>query len=109
MALFDLLQVAISMGSVFAGWYDKWSMMMMKYTLNFEPTRLMRRTGKLYILTLVASALTILASVLAIFWNENSSAVHLWVDLIPQGFGMASFITSTLIVRVTESLPVCFI
>ena len=83
--------------------------MMMKHALNSELTRLMRRTGKLYTLTLVSSAMTILASVLAIFWNENSSAFHLWVDLIPHGFGMASFITSTLIVRVIGSLSVCFI
>lgn len=63
----------------------------------------MRRTGKLYALTLVSSAMTIFASLLACFWNENSSALHLWVDLIPQGFGMASFITSTLIVRFRSS------
>jgi len=44
--------------------------------------------------------MTILASVLAIFWNENSSAFHLWLDLIPHGFGMASFITSTLIAMI---------
>ncbi len=58
----------------------------------------MRRTGKLYMLTLVSCAMAILASVLASLWNEHTSAFHLWVDLIPQGFGMASFITSTLIV-----------
>lgn len=58
----------------------------------------MRRTGKLYTLTLVSAGLSMLASLLASCWNEKSSAFHLWVDLIPQGFGMASFITSTLIV-----------
>lgn len=60
----------------------------------------MRRTGKLYTLTLVSCAMAILASVLASLWNEHTSAFHLWVDLIPQGFGMASFITSTLIVGI---------
>ncbi|PPQ72355.1 hypothetical protein CVT24_002071 [Panaeolus cyanescens] len=73
--------VAISIGSVFAGW-------------------LMRRTGKLYLLTLVSAGLSVFASVLASCWNKNSSAFHLWVDLIPQGFGMASFITSTLIAMI---------
>lgn len=58
----------------------------------------MRRTGKLHTLTLVSCGMSVLASTLASLWNENSSAFHLWVDLIPQGFGMASFITSTLIV-----------
>ncbi|KJA30117.1 hypothetical protein HYPSUDRAFT_125912, partial [Hypholoma sublateritium FD-334 SS-4] len=73
--------IAISTGSVFAGW-------------------LMRRTGKLYTLTLVSCAMAILASVLASLWNERTSAFHLWIDLIPQGFGMASFITSTLIAMI---------
>lgn len=58
----------------------------------------MRRTGKLYALTLISSFMAILASVLASCWNENTSALHLWVDLIPQGLGVASFITTTLIV-----------
>ncbi|KAF9057745.1 vacuolar amino acid permease [Panaeolus papilionaceus] len=83
MAGFHLLphSVAISVGSVFAGWF-------------------MRRTGKLYTLTLVSAGLSMLASLLASCWNEKSSAFHLWVDLIPQGFGMASFITSTLIAMI---------
>ncbi|KAF8268308.1 major facilitator superfamily domain-containing protein [Lactarius quietus] len=58
--------IALSSGSVFAGW-------------------IMRRTGKLYTLTLI------------VMWNEKSSQWHLWVDIVPQGFGMASLITSTLI------------
>jgi hypothetical protein len=67
----------------------------------------MRRTGKLYTLTLASSLLTILASILVVFWNDNSSTLHLWGDIIPQGFGMASLITSTLIVclRSRISLP----
>ncbi|KIK08399.1 hypothetical protein K443DRAFT_1497 [Laccaria amethystina LaAM-08-1] len=73
--------IAISTGSVFAGWY-------------------MRRTGKLYGLTLISSMLTIIASILASLWDEKSSAFHLWVDLIPHGFGMASFITTTLIAMI---------
>ncbi|KAF9452050.1 vacuolar amino acid permease [Macrolepiota fuliginosa MF-IS2] len=75
------LKVAISTGSVFAGW-------------------IMRRTGKLYTLTLVSSLLTILASTLVCLWGNNTSTFHLWIDLIPQGFGMASFITSTLIAMI---------
>ncbi|KAJ7904358.1 major facilitator superfamily domain-containing protein [Mycena olivaceomarginata] len=71
--------VAISCGSVAAGW-------------------MMRRTGKLYTLTLAAAASSICANVLVIFWNENTSQWHLWLDIVPQGFGMASFITTTLIV-----------
>jgi len=57
----------------------------------------MRRTGKLYTLTLVSAALAVCSSVQIVMWNEKSSQWHLWVDIVPQGFGMASLITSTLI------------
>jgi len=73
--------IAIPVGSVFAGW-------------------MMRRTGKLHTLTMVSSLLTVLASFLVIFWNKNSSAIHLWVDIVPQSFGMASLITCTLIAMI---------
>lgn len=59
----------------------------------------MRRTGKLHSLTLISCGLTVIAAVLVAFWNENSSWVHMWFDIVPQGFGMASVITTTLIVR----------
>jgi len=42
------------------------------------------------------------ASLLASCWTENSSTFHLWIDLIPQGFGMASFITTTLIAMIAN-------
>jgi len=61
---------------------------------------MMRRTGKLYTLTLVAAASSISANLLVIFWNENTSPWHLWLDIVPQGFGMASFITTTLIAMI---------
>ncbi|KAI0315395.1 vacuolar amino acid permease [Amylostereum chailletii] len=70
--------IAISTGSVFAGW-------------------MMRRTGKLYTLTLVSSGFSILACTMIAFWNESTPTWHLWLDIVPQGFGMASLITTTLI------------
>ncbi|PFH52884.1 hypothetical protein AMATHDRAFT_1920 [Amanita thiersii Skay4041] len=73
--------VAISIGSVFAGW-------------------VMRKTGKLYTLTLASSLLTIGASFFVTMWSERTSHFHLWFDLFPQGFGMASLITSTLIAMI---------
>ncbi|CAA7259524.1 unnamed protein product [Cyclocybe aegerita] len=73
--------IAIPTGSVFAGWF-------------------MRRTGKLYNLTVVSSVMTVLASILASRWSEGTPAFYLWADLIPQGFGMASFITTTLIAMI---------
>lgn len=61
-------------------------------------SRVMRRTGKLYGLTLISCFLTIIAASYVAAWNENTSAIHLWVDVFPQGLGMASVITTTLIV-----------
>ncbi|KAF6762869.1 vacuolar amino acid permease [Ephemerocybe angulata] len=74
--------IAIPTGSMFAGW-------------------LMRRTGKLYRLTLIASFMSIFASLLASTWNSSTPSFRLWADLLFQGFGMASFITSTLIAMIT--------
>ncbi|KAJ4472311.1 vacuolar amino acid permease [Lentinula aciculospora] len=77
--------IAISSGSVFAGW-------------------MMRRTGKLYRLTLCSGLMCIFASVSIIFWNEHTSPYHLWIDIVPQGFGMASLITTTLIAMIAGVL-----
>ncbi|KAJ7638652.1 vacuolar amino acid permease [Roridomyces roridus] len=84
-AEWSLAQIAISLGSVSAGW-------------------MMRRTGKLYTLTVAAAISSLVANCLVIFWNENSSAWHLWFDIVPQGFGMASFITTTLIAMIAGVL-----
>ncbi|KAJ3002164.1 hypothetical protein NUW54_g5995 [Trametes sanguinea] len=73
--------VAISTGSVFAGW-------------------VMRRTGKLYTLTLCSCLMTVVAASLVAMWNDNSATWHLWLDIVPQGFGMASVITTTLIAMI---------
>ncbi|KAH9938404.1 vacuolar amino acid permease [Fomitopsis serialis] len=75
--------VAISTGSVFAGW-------------------IMRRTGKLYTLTLVSSFTTVIAASLLVFWNEDTSWLHLWFDIVPQSLGMASVITTTLIAMIAS-------
>jgi hypothetical protein len=58
----------------------------------------MRRTGKLYTLTLLSAIGAFFASVRVAMWNKSSSKLDLWGDVIPQGFGMASVITTTLIV-----------
>ncbi|TEB35507.1 vacuolar amino acid permease [Coprinellus micaceus] len=74
--------IAIPTGSIFAGW-------------------LMRRTGKLYGLTLTASFMSIFASLLASTWSQSTPDFRFWADLLFQGFGMASLITSTLIAMIT--------
>ncbi|PIL36776.1 MFS general substrate transporter [Ganoderma sinense ZZ0214-1] len=82
-AAFSMTLVAISTGSVFAGW-------------------VMRRTGRLYNLTLFSCLLTVFAASLVAMWDENSAAFHLWFDIVPQGFGMASVITTTLIAMIAS-------
>ncbi|KAI0663054.1 MFS general substrate transporter [Cubamyces menziesii] len=62
----------------------------------------MRRTGKLYSLTLCSCLLTVVAATLVALWNENSATWHLWLDVMPQGFGMASVITTTLIAMIAS-------
>ncbi|KAG2369982.1 vacuolar amino acid permease [Suillus spraguei] len=75
--------IALSTGSVIAGW-------------------MMRRTGKLYRLTLASVGLTIIASICLALWDDKTSQYRLWLDIIPQGFGMASLITTTLIAMIAS-------
>ncbi|KAG0705491.1 vacuolar amino acid permease [Suillus ampliporus] len=91
--------VALSTGSVFAGWcgLDDYPFFILTYRHDH---RMMRRTGKLYHLTLASAGLAIIASILVALWNDNTSQYHLWLDIVPQGFGMASLITSTLIAMI---------
>ena len=63
----------------------------------------MRRTGRLYTLTLCSCLMTVVAASLVAMWDESSAPYHLWFDIVPQGFGMASVITTTLIV--SAALP----
>ena len=70
----------------------------------------MRKTGKLYFLTIGTVAAATTATISICFWNEHTSAWHLWLDIVPQGFGMASLITTTLIVSfILKSLSVMFL
>ncbi|KAJ3790531.1 major facilitator superfamily domain-containing protein [Lentinula aff. detonsa] len=94
--------VAISSGSVFAGWQVE--SLHKLYLAHILDTRMMRRTGKLYRLTLCSGLMCIAASVSIVFWNEHTSPFHLWIDIVPQGFGMASLITTTLIAMIAGVL-----
>lgn len=60
----------------------------------------MRRTGRLYTLTLVSCFMTVIAASMLVFWNGDTAWWHLWFDIVPQGLGMASVITTTLIVSI---------
>ena len=65
---------------------------------KLTPARVMRRTGRLYTLTLVSCAMTVVAASMVAAWDDDTAAWHLWLDIVPQGLGMASVITTTLIV-----------
>ena len=74
-----------------------------RFAFNGLFHRMMRRTGKLHSLTLASVSLGIIASVSVSLWNFNTPEFRLWMDLIPQGFGIASMITTTLIVSLRAS------
>ncbi|KAG9103605.1 hypothetical protein FRC06_009615 [Ceratobasidium sp. 370] len=75
--------VAVSCGSVFAGW-------------------MMRRTGKLYYLTLASALGMLLSSLLIATWDDNSAEYHLWGDIVFGGLGGSSLITCTLIALIAS-------
>ncbi|CAE6435084.1 unnamed protein product [Rhizoctonia solani] len=77
-----LVLIAVSCGSVFAG--------------------MMRRTGKLYWLTIASAAGALLSAALISSWNESTHHLHLWLDIAFGGFGMSSLITSTLIALIAS-------
>ncbi|KAJ3761646.1 major facilitator superfamily domain-containing protein [Lentinula raphanica] len=73
---------------------------LLPHSVSSRYDEMMRRTGKLYKLTLCSGLMCIMASVSIVFWNEHTSPFHLWIDIVPQGFGMASLITTTLIAMI---------
>ncbi|KAG9096756.1 hypothetical protein FS749_007798 [Ceratobasidium sp. UAMH 11750] len=75
--------IAVASGSVFAGW-------------------MMRKTGKLYYLTLMSALGMLLSSLLIASWNDDSADYHLWGDIVFGGFGGSSLITSTLIALIAS-------
>ncbi|KAF9535099.1 vacuolar amino acid permease [Crepidotus variabilis] len=83
--------LCIPAGSLFAGWF-------------------MRKTGKLYSLTVIAALMTLFASLLASCWTRYQLPFHFWLDLLPQGLGFACFITTTLIALIAgvrkEDMPI---
>ncbi|KAI0035946.1 vacuolar amino acid permease [Vararia minispora EC-137] len=70
--------IALSTGSIFAGW-------------------IMRHTARFYYLTLCSALLSVVSTAMVAFWNDSTASWHLWFDIVPQGLGVASIITSTLI------------
>jgi len=68
----------------------------------------MRKTGKLYYLTLFSALASVLASASLVTWDQSTGWFPLWFSIVPSGFGISSMITSTLIVSfffITSHLP----
>jgi hypothetical protein len=60
--------------------------------------RLVRRTGRYYWLILIALALHIFASIRMTMWNDHTSDLIYYLDMIPMGAGYASFLSCSIIV-----------
>ncbi len=45
----------------------------------------MRRTGKLYTLTILSALSATASTLLLCLWGENTAKYHLWLDIVPQG------------------------
>ncbi|KAG8955270.1 hypothetical protein FRC03_011230 [Tulasnella sp. 419] len=63
---------------------------------------IMRKTGRYYYLCLGSAVLSVITSVLMIRWNPSSAAWHMWIDILPNGLGISSLITSTLIALIAS-------
>jgi hypothetical protein len=61
-------------------------------------TSIMKRTGKYWLLLVIAALLAVLSTVLTTFWDVNTASWRLWFDGIPFGLGLAAGGTGMLIV-----------
>ncbi|KAG8809966.1 hypothetical protein FRC17_003150 [Serendipita sp. 399] len=69
--------IAITVGSLGAGW-------------------LMRHTGRYYWLTVGSTALILITTILLAQWDEKDlPSIHSWLDIVPNGLGVSSTISST--------------
>lgn len=75
--------IALSLGSVGAGWF-------------------MRHTGKYWKLTFLSAVSCVVASVLVTIWGGSTHPLHLWLDIVPSGLGGSALITSTLIALISS-------
>lgn len=59
----------------------------------------MRQTGRYWTVTVISAFLVVVANVFISNWDLNRTPdIEYWLDIVPSGLGMASLITSTLIV-----------
>ncbi|KZW03875.1 MFS general substrate transporter [Exidia glandulosa HHB12029] len=75
--------VALSVGSVAAGWF-------------------MRHTGKYWSLTFASAVGCLIASSMVATWSDTTHWLHLWLDIVPSGLGGSALITSTLIALISS-------
>ncbi|KAJ7583934.1 vacuolar amino acid permease [Mycena floridula] len=77
--------VFISAGSIFAGW-------------------MMRKNGNYKAINLIFGALPFVGAVLLATMKENSNQAHLWLSIIPLGFGNA-VVLQTMYIALVANLP----
>ncbi|CAE6521165.1 unnamed protein product [Rhizoctonia solani] len=94
--------IAVSCGSVFAGWRVLFGLSVDLPLALLYFFRMMRKTGKLYWMTLSSAVAVLLSAILISSWNKYTHKLHLWFDIVFGGFGMSSLITSTLIALIAS-------
>ncbi|KAG8955272.1 hypothetical protein FRC03_011232, partial [Tulasnella sp. 419] len=70
--------IAIGFGSIIAGF-------------------IIRKTGKVHKLSLLSAGFMVTSSLLVTLWNSRTMPLRFWIDIVPNGFGVASLLTSTLV------------
>ncbi|KZT19182.1 MFS general substrate transporter [Neolentinus lepideus HHB14362 ss-1] len=77
--------VAVSTGSLFAGW-------------------MMHKTGKYKMINLIFGICPFIGAVLVSTMNVDSNPVHLWVGIVPLGFGN-SIVLQTMLIALLANIP----
>src|ERR1700753_2102721 len=52
--------------------------------------RIMRLTGKYWLLIIIAGLSAVVSTTLMSFWGANTSSYHLWLDILPWGLAVAA-------------------
>ncbi|KZS92271.1 MFS general substrate transporter [Sistotremastrum niveocremeum HHB9708] len=75
--------IAIAFGSVFVGW-------------------IMHRTGQYWWCIVGAASFSFISNAMIASWNENTSQLHLWFDIVPNGMANSALGTATLIAMIAS-------
>jgi hypothetical protein len=66
----------------------------------------MRRTGKYWLLIIIAGLSAVVSTTLMSFWDTNTASYHLWLDILPWGLAVAAGGNGKLIVSLLMLLRI---